>query len=270
MFIKYPHLRKEPQQGLSDYYKFWKLDGSNCQISCEDGELKFGSRNVPLTKDWDFCNFRHIYSAKKNIADFFALHADLIIYGEFLPNKKQRYLKEYSDCFIVFDVLEKRPPHGELYFLDYREYAPMLEKFEIDFLKPIEDDEAEKSPYINVGKTDEGVVFKRPGAARFNERIMWKHIFGEPTKTPQLCTVEDEHEFRRLEDLYCTDQYIEKEIEKFNSGVADGRTCISHIMQDFYAVELSHLEDKQCKKRLCAVLSKKLTSKKWRERMNPL
>lgn len=118
MFVKYQHIERrfdiQETAGIldSEYIIIQpKLDGSNCSIWYEDGQLHIASRNNELSYQHDN---RGCYNTLVNdaaIKDYFIKNPEVRLYGEWLVPHKIKYREEAYRQFYIFDVVL---PDGEL------------------------------------------------------------------------------------------------------------------------------------------------------------
>jgi hypothetical protein len=140
-FVKYQHIERfgtEEVEGIEvgECYVFPKIDGTCSVLFYEDGRIHAGSRNRELSSESDNAGFYKALSDDDRILEFYDVHKDLILYGEFLVPHS---LKTYKDAawrkFYVFDVC--RIVDDKLHYLPYTEYQPILEEFSIDYIPPL-------------------------------------------------------------------------------------------------------------------------------------
>ena len=275
MFAIYPHIDLHTIDKIifskDDFHLFPKLDGSNCQISCVDGELKFASKTVTRDKIFDIGCFVKEYSIDKTIKELFTYYPNIVVYGEFLGNRKRvQYMK--FDKFHIFDVFDKTSSQ----FYDYDEYSIMFEKFNISYIKKLDYDgsiplkkftETIQTSYLKPTDrypVDEGLVGKRKGRFSFEDKgvSMFKivnDVVGLKLSKPII--IENMEEQSMYTDIYCTNAYILKELSKiaqthnmteFDFTDSDERKKFfnivgikkvkSQILKDFVSVEIQTLK----------------------------
>lgn len=99
-FIKYQHvlhIDSDESEGLLDgkCHIFPKLDGSNCGVYTEDGEIRFMSRNCVLDKDHPFSRY---VLAHEGIVRLMRDHPELRLYGEWMrPHIIRSYTPDVWD-----------------------------------------------------------------------------------------------------------------------------------------------------------------------------
>lgn len=218
MFAIYPHIDLHTIEKIvfskDDYHLFPKLDGSNCHISCVDGELKFASKSVKRDKIFDIGCFVKDYSTDNSITELFTAYPNIVVYGEFLYSRKRVQYTKF-DKFHIFDVYDKTTSQ----FYDYDEYSTMLEKFNISYIKKLAYDgsiplkkfaETLQTYYLKPTERfpfDEGLVGKKKGRFSFDDKglSMFKivnEVFIRFVKLSKPIIVEDIAEQSRYTDIY--------------------------------------------------------------------
>ena len=87
-------------------YVFPKLDGTNCSVWFEDGEIKVGSRNRELSIINDNAGSCNALIRDARLQKFFEKYPDLRLYGEWLiPHTIKGYRDDAWRKFYVFDVV---------------------------------------------------------------------------------------------------------------------------------------------------------------------
>ena len=242
MFHKYQHLERfgtEEVEGIEDgrCYVFPKIDGTNGSIWCEEGEIKFGSRNRELIEgEKDNAGFM---TANKNLdcyKKFFVDHPDVILYGEWLvPHSLKTYSPDTWRKFYVFDVVYYNSLYNGYKYIQYGKYEPILSEYGIKcipLIAIVENGTSEqfyalldKNNYlIEDGKgAGEGIVIKRYDYVNKYGRITWakivtsefkeKHIkeMGAPT-IKGATRIES-----RIVDKYLTSALIDKVFNKISN-----------------------------------------------------
>lgn len=117
MFIKYQHLERrfdigETQGILDSEYVILqpKLDGSNCSMWCENGQIHIASRNNELSYQKDNAGCYNTLINDENIKDYFRRNPDVRLYGEWVVPHKIKYREDAYRKFYVFDIVL---PDGE-------------------------------------------------------------------------------------------------------------------------------------------------------------
>lgn len=140
-FIKYQHLERFGNTEvvnieLGEIFVFPKIDGTNGSLWSSDYQLNAGSRNRHLSLDNDNAGFFNWAVKQSNILDFFCDNQDLRLYGEWLvPHSLKTYRNDAWRKFYVFDVA--KVVDGELQYLHYNEYEPLLKEHSIDYIPPM-------------------------------------------------------------------------------------------------------------------------------------
>lgn len=236
-FKKYQHVERfgtDEVQGieLGDCYVFPKIDGTNSQCYLNDnGELRCGSRNRELTLEKDNGEFYKNMINQKNIIDYLHKHRNHRIYGEWLiPHSLKTYKDDAWRKFYVFDVCIDNDK-GELKYLSYDEYKPLLEEFDIDYIAPIKIikngtfEDFLKCTELNTfliqdGKgVGEGVVIKNYSFTNRYGRTTWAKIvtneFKEKHHKEMGSPIEDNLLVEeKITNKYVTESFVEKEFEK--------------------------------------------------------
>lgn len=148
MFIKYQHVERlgsDEVEGITvgECHIFPKIDGTNASVWMEgeiDWELCTGSRNRLLSLGDDNAGFCQ-YITQSDIDDRIIelLTSDLkpwmTLYGEWLvPHSLKTYREDAWRKFYIFDVYDREKEE----FVSYAEYAPALERHNLDFIPLIE------------------------------------------------------------------------------------------------------------------------------------
>ena len=140
-FIRYMHVEKfdtAEVEGIEigTCYVFPKLDGTNASLWVdEQGDIHAGSRNREISEEADNQGFHAHVREDTRYRKFFAEHQDFILYGEWLvPHTLKTYREEAWRKFYVFDVFHKTLGR----FIPFDIYAPTLEKYQLDYLAPIQ------------------------------------------------------------------------------------------------------------------------------------
>ena len=247
-FVKYQHLErfgKSAVRGIEEgvCHVFPKLDGTNAQIWLDDGEIKAGSRNRELTYDQDNAGFFKEAIANENIKSYLKKYPTHRLYGEFLvPHSLKTYQDDAWRKFYVFDICIGEEDNLE--YIPYKDYQPVLEQFDIDYIPCIttieNGDFHTFKEYLDVNTfliqedkgTGEGIVVKNYDFKNRFGRTIWakivcdefkvKHVetFGVPDNAPKKTTEEG------VVEEYCTNAFIEKEYAKIvndNDGEFEGK-----------------------------------------------
>lgn len=141
-FKKYQHLERfgttevlNIEQGK--IYVFPKIDGTNASVWMDYPILKSGSRNRELSLGSDNAGFHAWASSQDNLIKFFYGYPNLRLYGEWLvPHSLKTYRDDAWRKFYVFDVCRDLED-GEVEYLPFEEYEPLLKQFDIDYIPPM-------------------------------------------------------------------------------------------------------------------------------------
>jgi len=157
-FKKYQHVERlgnTAVEGILDGYAliFPKLDGTNASVwkDKSTGKLRTGSRNRVLSAESDNAGFDKFVQESEELKDFFEVHPNLRLYGEWLvPHSIKGYKDDAWRKFYVFDVTQrvveevvesigdpKAGQRGPTSYVPYGEYFVKLASFNIPFLRPI-------------------------------------------------------------------------------------------------------------------------------------
>ena len=113
-------------------YVFPKIDGTNGQIWFEDSKVKCGSRKRELTLDNDNADFYNTIIKDYRYVDYFKLHPDHQLFGEWLvPHTLKTYREDTWRKFYIFDVYKDRKP------IPYFNYYQILDYFNLDYIPPL-------------------------------------------------------------------------------------------------------------------------------------
>ena len=187
-FRSYMHIEKLGREevdgilvGVCDIFP--KLDGSNGLVWWDEDGLQCGSRKRHLMDDEDNHGFKEHIMWQSQFMDYFRVHPDVILYGEWLvPHTLKTYRKEMWRKFYVFDVL-----HDEAY-IPYAAYAPELERYDINFIpriaqvkNPTEDKLVQIMQDERWGIKDgegigEGIVIKNYNFTNRYDRVTWAKL----------------------------------------------------------------------------------------------
>jgi hypothetical protein len=142
-FKQYMHVERfgnDEVQGieLGGCYVFPKIDGTNASVWYNNG-LQAGSRKRQLSLDEDNAGFyRWVLEGDHRLEEYFAdisvKEQKLRLFGEFLvPHSLRIYREEAWRKLYIFDVYSDTNER----FLDYDEYSPLLNNFELDYIPPL-------------------------------------------------------------------------------------------------------------------------------------
>jgi hypothetical protein len=231
-FEKYQHIEKYGSTevlGIEDgtCYIFPKIDGTNGSVWCDTYVIKAGSRNRQISLEEDNAGFYKWLTEQENIKEFFRVYPNFRLFGEWLvPHSLKTYRDDAWRKFYVFDIMD-----GDEY-IDYAEYKPILEQYNIDYIPPLAIIERgseeqfikalEKNVFLvkdgeGVG---EGIVIKRYGFKNRFGRTKWAKIVTSEFKEkhtkvmgPAVIAGEKKDEDRFIDD-FCTEAFILKEHAK--------------------------------------------------------
>lgn len=206
-------------------YVYTKLDGTNTGVHYENGQVIVNSRKRELTEEKDNAGSREYVLSQEKYKKFFEDYPNLYLYGEFLVKHTVRTYKDSAwRKLYIFDVVD----YDNNRYLSYEEYAPILDKYNIEYIpliakleNPTKEEVVDclnKTTYLqkddNLG---EGIVIKRyDGWRNKYNRITWAKVvrteFLASKKTHN--TVSEISKEQEIADTFCTDAFIEKELTK--------------------------------------------------------
>ena len=118
-------------------YLFPKIDGTNCPIWYDDGEIHVGARHRILTIDNDNAGSYAAIKDDEKLKAFFKDYPDYILYTEWLvPHTIKQYRDDCWRKYYVFDVNVIKEGHRTGY-LSYDTYKTILDKYGIEYLSPL-------------------------------------------------------------------------------------------------------------------------------------
>ena len=216
-------------------YVFPKLDGTNCSVWFEDGEIKVGSRNRELSIINDNAGSCNALIRDARLQKFFEKYPDLRLYGEWLiPHTIKGYRDDAWRKFYVFDVVRGKEDIENLdipHYLTYEEYEPLLKEFGLDYIvltckytNPTYDDLlkiAQSNTFLmkDGAGIGEGIVIKRyEYINKFGRRVWAKIVLNEFKDEHKRVMGADEKENIVFEDevvqAFLTNEFVEKEYAK--------------------------------------------------------
>lgn len=231
---KYQHIERfgtDEVEGIDvgTCYIFPKIDGTNGQLFWDDG-IKAGSRNRDLTLEYDNQGFYASMINDERFIELFKLFPDITVYGEWLvPHALRTYQVDAWRKFYVFDV------YSEGSYMPYTTYAPLMEKFGIDYIPPMAVVNnpsydrllafLEKNTFLitdGMG-AGEGIVIKNYEYRNKYRRQTWAKIVRNEFKTKhQKCQLNEVKEKTLVEELivnkYITKSLVEKEHAKIKQN----------------------------------------------------
>lgn len=236
-FKKYQHVCR---LGTSDTdgilngkcYIFPKIDGTNSQVYLDDtGTLCAGSRNHKLSLEKDNQAFYKTILDDKQIAAYLHKHPNHRLFGEWLvPHSLKTYVDDAWKKFYIFDVCIDNG--DDFKYLTYEEYAPLLDEFNLLYLKPlmIEEDPTQEqiawcvnNNTYNIKENEgcgEGIVIKRYDYINKYGRIVWAKVLHDEFNNKRQSKGKKDTIVGKLEiefnivDNYVTSDFIEKEYAK--------------------------------------------------------
>lgn len=243
-FKKYQHVERwgsDEVNGIEigTVYVFPKIDGTNGSIWFQDWGtgvepfpcLGCGSRKRQLSEEKDNAGFYKWVKSQKNIYEFFLNYPNYRLFGEWLvPHSLKTYRENAWRRFYIFDVCIDTE-NGELEYLPYSKYQPILEKFNLDYIPPITIikngtyeqfiEQLNKNVFlIEDGKgVGEGVVLKNYEFKNKYGRCTWAKIvtseFKEKhSKEMGVPNIENKPIEQKIIDNFCTEALIEKTYSK--------------------------------------------------------
>lgn len=138
-FTKYMHLERlgtTEVEGIEigTVYVFPKLDGTNGSIWFEEGDIKAGSRNRPLSVESDNAGFYNWVQTQDNLKRMVTALPHCTFYGEWLvPHSLTTYRDDAWRKFYIFDIYDRVT--GQYY--SYEATQKVFEEFGVDYLAPI-------------------------------------------------------------------------------------------------------------------------------------
>lgn len=202
-----------------------KLDGTNCFVAYEDGNIIVGSRNRFITPEEDNNGaaryiFNNLYD---KLVTYFKDNPNSVLYGEYLINHVFKVKPEYLHRFYIFDVYDKvthkyRQPNSteENVGLDIVPTLPFVNN-KPDFKEFVLRDLKEFSKFLmeDSFETGEGFVIKDYDNPRNKYgRICWAKVLNEKPKFEGKHVAGKDFWFS-LREKFFTDAFIEKETIKY-------------------------------------------------------
>lgn len=112
MFVKYQHIERRfdlsKTRGILDSGTVIlqpKLDGSNCSMWFEDGEIHIASRNNELSYQKDNQGCYNTLINDPRYKSFFEKYPEITLYGEWLVKHKIKYRDDAYGKFYIFDMM---------------------------------------------------------------------------------------------------------------------------------------------------------------------
>lgn len=237
-FKKYQHVERYGNTEVNgieigECVIFPKIDGTNSQIYLDDNSnIKAGSRNRELTLEKDNAGFYAWVLENENIKDYLQKHPTHRLYGEWLvPHSLRTYRDDAWRRFYIFDVCIDKED-GEIEYIPYNIYQPMLEEFNLDYIPPLaivkNGSYDQFIHYLNKNNflikdgegNGEGIVIKNYSFVNKFGRTTWAKIVTSEFKekhTKVMGTPVISNEYIIEETIlkeFCTEAFIEKEFAK--------------------------------------------------------
>lgn len=235
-FRPYIHIEKYGETSvknidIGECYIFPKIDGSNgCIYMGDDGQIKAGGRKRELTLEQDNKGFYQYVLEQDAIKNYLDTHYGYchIIYGEWLIQHTIRtYTTDAWEHFYVFDIFNEKTNE----YIPYEEYAPMLDKHGIKYIKPITKltnptkqdiiDQLDKATFLNGDKAGEGIVIKN-----YDKKLVAKIVSSEFREQHEKTFYKKKDEpttplEQRIAEYFTTTALCEKEYAKIMNS--DGK-----------------------------------------------
>jgi hypothetical protein len=259
-YTKYQHIERIGNDEVSNLciggecFIFPKLDGTNGTVFFDNNIVKCGSRNRCLDEEVeDNAGFRQYINSDMQIHkynSFFKDNPNLILYGEWLvPHTVKNYLYSAWRKFYIFDICYI--DNEELKYIPYNDYSKMLEKYELDFIQPLDikinpsidslNDIAKSNNYLmEQGFFGEGIVVKRYDYMNKYGHTTWGKIIREEFKEDKY-SQEKKHSSLEEEvvEKLLTDSLLEKEKAKIdNFSNKDIARFLGTVYHEFINEEL--------------------------------
>lgn len=237
-FKKYQHVERYGNTEVNgieigECVIFPKIDGTNSQVYLDDNSnIKAGSRNRELTLEKDNAGFYAWVLENENIKDYLQKHPTHRLYGEWLvPHSLRTYRDDAWRRFYIFDVCIDKED-GEIEYIPYNIYQPMLEEFNLDYIPPLaivkNGSYDQFIHYLNKNNflikdgegNGEGIVIKNYSFVNKFGRTTWAKIvtseFKEKhTKVMGAPVISNEYIIEEtILKEFCTEAFIEKEFAK--------------------------------------------------------
>ncbi len=261
-FVRYQHIERFGSDEVENIelgtcHVFPKIDGTNGSVWLgDDGKIQAGSRNRILSLDDDNAGFYAAIISDQRISAYLTKHPDHRIYGEWLvPHSLKTYRDDAWRKFYIFDVSVDYPD-GEVEYLHYSVYIPMLEEFNLDYIPLLAEvhngsfDQfialLEKNQYlIKDGKgAGEGIVIKNYSYKNKYGRTTWAKMVRSEFREIHSRTMGDpiingeKMVEEAIVEKYCTSALIDKEYAKIvtESGAWSSSMIPRLLSSVFYAL----------------------------------
>lgn len=201
-----------------------KLDGTNCFVAYDNGNIIIGSRNRFITPEDDNngCAKYIMENLYDKLLAYFKVNPNNVLYGEYLINHIFKVKPEYLNRFYIFDVYDKstneyRQPKSteENFGLDTVPTLPFENRS--DFKEFVLRDLKEFSKFLmeDSFENGEGFVIKDYNNPRNKYgRICWAKVLFEKPKFEGK-HVAGKDFWLSLREKFFTDAFIEKETIKY-------------------------------------------------------
>lgn len=229
--IKYMHIERlgtDEVEGILNgkVYVFPKLDGTNGVVwyDKEKEKVMAGSRKRILSLENDNAGFYEYILSEKKYLDYFKLHPNHILYGEWLvPHTIKNYVDYAWKDFHIFDVGDGTR------LLSYEEYAgelidnnlriiPALDILENPTIEDIKKLVNENRYLMESGYVGEGVVCKNYEYKNIYGRRTWAKLLHENFNIEKYNKVALNDKVPIIEidivNKYITQHLVDKEFEK--------------------------------------------------------
>lgn len=232
--IKYMHIERldtDEVEGILNgkVYVFPKLDGTNGVVwyDKESKTVKAGSRKRELSLENDNAGFYKYILSEEKYLDYFKLHPNHILYGEWLvPHTIKNYVNYAWRDFHIFDVGDGTR------LLSYEEYAgelidnnlriiPALDILENPTIEDIKNLVDNNRYLMEDGYIGEGVVCKNYEYKNKYSRRTWAKLLNENFKIEKHNKVILNNKTPTIEsdivDKYITQHFVDKEFNKIKN-----------------------------------------------------
>jgi len=251
---------------IGECFIFPKLDGTNASVWLHDGKIEAGSRNRKLSLEFDNAGFLKWVLQQENVFNYLKENPTHRLFGEWLvPHSLKTYHPDAWNQFYVFDVAldedgEQNDPlnarcseedasslDGQLKYLHFNFYKPLLEKHNISFVPKIAVlknvdyqelvDQLEKNDFLVEKGIGEGIVIKNYDFKNKSGRTVWAKMISsefEENKLPTriLGIIEKEIALK-----YVTLAFCEKELSKMKNEAGGCWTSkmIPHLLSQIWS-----------------------------------
>lgn len=232
-FNKYQHIENYPSYKLNGItrgtvYIFTKLDGACGSVWYDNGNINCASRNNVLDNKNNNHGFYQYIKQNNEIKSFFEKYPNMILYGEWLIQHKEKYNPDAMTKFYVFDVVSIDENNKKKYIC-FEEYSKILDEFKIPYIPliaEIKNPTDEKIMYYlknatflkeNPNETGEGIVIKNYDYVNSNGKIIWGKVINEEFKIKKKSKNEKEDFDKQFVDKYMTEHFFDKERIKYNN-----------------------------------------------------